>query len=109
MRIAPTATDAQTAMPTKEAESIASSLPRKTASIGTAAASTSITLFDFSSIELGQQHSGEEQGQEKQQSLARMRGLGRRRRDGAVGEGLVNSTGRLTAAPDAGGSAAPRR
>ena len=39
----------QTAIPTSEIASIANSLPRKMASIGTAAASTSMTLFDFSS------------------------------------------------------------
>ena len=39
-------------MPTSETPSIAISLPRKIASSGTAAASTSITLFDFSSTRL---------------------------------------------------------
>ena len=40
----------QTVMPTSDMASMANSLPRKMASIGTAAARTSITLFDFSSI-----------------------------------------------------------
>src|SRR4051812_22076289 len=39
----------QTAIPTSETASIALNLPKKIASTGTAAASTSITLFDFSS------------------------------------------------------------
>ena len=37
-------------MPTSDMPSMANSLPRKMASTGTAAASTSITLLDFSSI-----------------------------------------------------------
>ena len=69
--------------------SIANSLPRKTASIGIAAASTSITLFDFSSIRLRQQHSGEQQGRRKSRVWppravsARPRQRGRRRSSGS--------------------------
>jgi hypothetical protein len=43
---------AHTAMPTSEMASMANSLPRKTASMGMAAASTSMILLPFSSTRL---------------------------------------------------------
>ena len=63
---------------------MANSLPTNSASIGTAAAITSMILFDFSSISWRQHHARQQDGQEEEQHLADLGGqcavLGQRRR-----------------------------
>ena len=101
---------------------MANNLPMKIASIGTAAAMTSIDLVRFLLDQLRQQHAGEQDGEDEQDRLAGARGeragrdqrpgraFGQRdrqrlaagRRRGAVAAGLVDEERQLPDGPPVG-------